>query len=363
MAAILPTNGTSDSGMSAGSFAEATYVQEIWNVVGPLARNPLTQERASKMYGELAGMDLRKLRGSPDEWFNLVTSAARSRNYTSAEKILEVAIDLHPDDADLRCEWFQFAYGHGSMAEALEAREELENLGPDKTYACWRYWCYNSTFESQFLHDKERAVEILDQGLSHVPLAGLLNIYRNYRLALIDGATRPSLTADPSVTDHAAVVARVEEKYRAGLSLGIESGYALAVDLAKLLRERTSGMPTEDADQILDEALRQLDIAERTYTDDGNHPLWDIYKEKAITLMARRRYEDALQIFRSLPGYLLNDSTTVMARYAANMTGQEFRPAGQSDGMDRSDELAQRIERLERTLGELLSALHANTGE
>ncbi len=158
------------------------------------------------------------------------------------------------------------------------------------------------------------------------------------------------------MTDHAALVKRVEDRFREGLALGIEDGYVLAVDLAHLLRERSAG-DRERADEILDEALKFLDIAEQTYTNDGNHPLQDIYLERAITLMARRRYADALQIFRSLPDYMLDDSIRVMARYAANMTGQEFTSADQSGRSDTLEKLTSRVSQLENIIVQLVQGV------
>lgn len=74
--------------------------------------------------------------------------------------------------------------------------------------------------------------------------------------------------------------------------------------------------------------------------------------------MARRRYADALQIFRSLPSYRLDQSLAVMARYAANMTGQRF----ESDTDARTAEiesLSSRLSRLENLLSALLSSADA----
>jgi hypothetical protein len=121
-------------------------------------------------------------------------------------------------------------------------------------------------------------------------------------------------------------------------------------------------MRPEDADKQLGEVLDLLDVAERTYTEDPNHPLWDIYKEKAITLMAHRRYEDALQIFRSTPEYLFTDSLRLMAEYAANMTGQEFRPAGQQAIPEGDGRLGQRVDVLEAKLTEKVDMLEQVLG-
>lgn len=353
-------------------FSKVKYVQEIECVIGPLASSPRTRGVASELFYELIETDLRRLNGAPDEWFNLATSAARSRNYAAYEVLQRVAIEQHPADVDLRCSWFSFCYGHKTLEDALAAREELNALGPGATATYWRYWCFNALFESQYLGNKAEAERLLDRALSVVPPAGLLNVFRQYRTVLIDGRANPSHADGGQPADHTALVQRVEEKYREGLRLGIEAGYVLAVDLAKLLRERTLGMRSAEADDLLDEVLDLLDVAERTYTDDGNHPLWDIYQEKAVTLMARRRYEDALQIFRSLPDYQLSDSIRVMAQYAANMTGQEFRPAGTAaslgEGAEQTavtavrkkvDELNGRVDMFEEVMKQVLSALHA----
>jgi tetratricopeptide (TPR) repeat protein len=353
-------------------FSRASYVQEIEHVIGPIAGSPRTQGAASALFYELIGTDLRRLLGSPDEWFNLATSAARARNYTAYEALLRVAIEQHPADVDLRCSWFSFCYGHKTLEDALAAREELDALGLDTTATYWRYWCFNALFESQYLGNKAEAERLLDRALSAVPPAGLLNVFRQYRTVLIDGRANPSHADGDQPADHAALVQRVEDKYREGLRLGIEAGYVLAIDLAKLLRERTLGMRSAEADAKLGEVLDLLDVAERTYTADGNHPLWEIYQEKAVTLMARRRYEDALQIFRSLPDYQLSDSMRVMAQYAANMTGQEFRPPGTQvspgQGAEQAavagirkevDELKAQLDMLQGVMKQVLSALHA----
>lgn len=349
-------------------FAKATYVQDVESVIDTIAASPRTRGIAYQFFSEVTESDLARLTGAADEWFNFAMSAARARNYGAYEKIILTALAKHPQSVELCCEWFQFCYGHKTVADAQDAREKLEALGRDNTAGYWRYWCYNAMFESQYLGNREEAARLLETALAFVPPAGMLNVYRNYRVVLIDGHKRASLS-DDKPTDPVDLLKRVDEKYQEGLSRGIEDGYVLAIGRARLLREQTSGMKPEVADAKLGEVLDLLDVAERTYSDDPNHPLWDIYREKAITLMARRRYEDALQIFKSTPEYLLNDSLRLMAEYAANMTGQEFRPAGQqaipeadtrlAQRLDALEvKLAERVETLEQVLGRVLSHLH-----
>jgi hypothetical protein len=173
---------------------------------------------------------------------------------------------------------------------------------------------------------------------------------------LIDGSIKPSASADTPTSDYEALAERVEEKFREGLRLGIENGYVLAHELARLLRERSAGKSEEDAARVLDEALDLLDLAERIYTRNPNHPIEDIYVEKAVTFMARRRYADALQIFRSLPPYRLDQSMTVMAHYAANMTGQKFDPEAHAPATE-TEGIENRVSRLEGVVAVILESI------
>lgn len=334
--------------------ASAHYIDELLPILGPLTRSPDTKDLARSLIGELANGNLSDLRGSPNEWFNLITHASRV-DYTTAEhKIFEAALQAHPDDVDLLCQWFQFQYAHGTTQDAAAVWQRIEELGEEKTAPYWRYWVYRATLLANFMNDREQAVTYLDRAQKHVIAEGLLNVFRHYRRALIDGGVKPSASGDEPVNDYHALADKVESMFRAGLRLGIENGYVLATELARLLRERSAGKTEEEADHILDEALDLLDLAERTYTRNPNHPIDEIYAEKAITFMARRRYADALQLFRSLPPFLLDQSMLVMARYAANMTGQKFEQEAPAAATAVED-LDNRITRIEKLLTSLLS--------
>ena len=345
------------NGLGHFDLSNAHYVEEVLQVIEPLARGPQTRELARGLYAELIGGDLEALRGSPTEWFNLATGAARI-DYTSAQhRILEAALRAHPDDVDLLCERFQFAYAHGSTADSIEAWQPIEDMGEEQTAPYWRYWAYRSLFLARDLNQKAEAVKFLDRASQFVTPADLLNIFRHYRAILIDGALKPSSTPD-ELTKYENLASLVKEQYLKGLNLGIENGYVLATDLARLLRERSAGKSSEDANKTLDQALDLLDEAERIYTNNPNHPVSRIYVEKAITLMARRRYADALQIFRSLPAYSLDldESMRVMRNYAANMTGQPAPDAGPAGASGDSD-VTERLTQIERDLGNRLDQL------
>jgi hypothetical protein len=331
----------------------AKYVDEVLPILRSLTRSPETRELARSLTTELVNGDLPSLLGSPNEWFNLVTYASQI-DYTTAERaIFEAAFHSYPHDVDLLCQWFQFHFAHGNIDDAAVIWQQIEALGEEETAPYWRYWVYRATFLANFLNDRTHAVEFLERAENQVVPEGLLNIFRHYRTVLIDGGVKPSASGGESTSDYDALAKTVEKKFREGLRLGIENGYVLASALARLLRERSAGKSENDVDRVLDEALALLDLAERTYTGNPNHPIEDIYVEKAVTFMARRRYADALQIFRSLPSYRLDQSMIVMARYAANMTGQKF----ESESPIPTAEIASlesRVSRIESVLAAIL---------
>jgi hypothetical protein len=344
--------------------SDAKYVEEAYTVLNPLAGSQLASDLARDLFTEListgSGVGLEALRGSPTEWFNLATTAAQIDHTTAQRRILEVALTAHPEDVDLLCERFQFEYAHGSAADADNAWQRIEDLGEERTASYWRYWCYRSVFLARHRQDKATARQFLDRARPYVIPADLLQIFRNYRSMLIDGSVNP---ADPAgdLSEYDYLADEVQKKYREGLELGIENGYVLATDLARLLRERSAGKPKEEADRILDQALDLLDEAERLYTKSSNHPIVNIYIEKAITLMARRRYADALQIFRSLPSYRFerDESMQIMRSYASHMTGQPDAAGAPRGGGGSGDEgdAGRRLDQLENRLSQLEGVL------
>jgi hypothetical protein len=65
-------------------------------------------------------------------------------------------------------------------------------------------------------------------------------------------------------------------------------------------------------------------VAEKLYTGNPNHPVWDIYEARARILMAQRRYGDALKMLRSLPRARQSEpSLATMLRLASYMTGEK----------------------------------------
>jgi hypothetical protein len=70
----------------------------------------------------------------------------------------------------------------------------------------------------------------------------------------------------------------------------------------------------------------------------------------------------ALQIFRSFSARWLEDSMRVMAKYAANMTGPEFQPAGQQADPGNAYDLRERIAVLERIVPQIVLQVPGDDG-
>jgi hypothetical protein len=149
-----------------------------------------------------------------------------------------------------------------------------------------------------------------------------------------------------------------------GLGIGVENGYVLAVELARLYQEQASGGALDrlelkgneedeqslhtSSNHYLQRALQYLDLAEILYTGDPNHPIWEIYEVRARILMAQRRYGDALKLLSSLPQSRRNElSIATMLNLAIRITGEKI----ETDESDSS------------SFSELLSSLFQNDGE
>jgi tetratricopeptide (TPR) repeat protein len=341
----------------------ASFIEEIHKEFSALSENPRYHANVRQALDYLVESRLDFITGSPSDWFNLAVEARRVNNYTAARHVLEEATKRYPDDVDLLCELLQFQYGN--RAQADETWQRLRSMDVDQVSGYWRYWVYGATYLARYLHDQKAALELLETGLLRVRFADLQNVLGHYRIVLLDGDTLLSThTPEQMAQRYREYLGIIEERYKLGLELGVECGYVLAVSLARLLRERTASS-WEGSANTINEALHYLDLAERAYTHDPNHPIWDIYIEKAITLMAARRYADALQVLRSLPEHKLDEQLMTMARYAANLTGQEFvSPAAAREApIDRLDNLSQRIDQVEGMLQQLLASITDTSSE
>jgi len=167
-----------------------------------------------------------------------------------------------------------------------------------------------------------------------------MDILRSYRRVLVDSI--PVRPIERNLKDleeyHRWILETLEERYQMGLRLGLENGYVLATELARLYQEQagreglspsSAGEPGEPSQDYLEKALYYLELAEKLYTGDPNHPITEIYDQRMRILMAQRKYGEALQLIQSLRytlrGRIRQDfSPAVMWERAARSTGQSL---------------------------------------
>jgi tetratricopeptide (TPR) repeat protein len=205
----------------------------------------------------------------------------------------------------------------------------------------------------------------LDEGLKWVKRDGLMDVLRSYRRVLVDSIPLEPIKDNRQFSAYQKhVFELLEERYLLGLRMGVENGYVLAVELARLYQEQASGGALDrlelkgneedeqslhtSSNHYLQRALQYLDLAEILYTGDPNHPIWEIYEARARILMAQRRYRDALKLLSSLPQSRRNEpSNATMLNLAIRITGEKI----ETDESDSS------------SFSELLSSLFQNDGE
>lgn len=207
---------------------------------------------------------------------------------------------------------------------------------------------------------------MLDEGLKCVKRDGLVDILRSYRRVFVDSTPLERIEDQEQLEAyHKRALKILEERYQFGLTVGVENGYVLATDLDRLYQEqagselpsifsssneKTVGQPSSADNDYLKRALEYLDLAERLYTGNPNHPIWEIYEARARILMTERKYGDAFKLLRSLPQTRQSEpSIATMLNLAALMTGEKLE----------ADEQSKTLE----VLSEVLSDLLQNDGE
>jgi hypothetical protein len=218
--------------------------------------------------------------------------------------------------------------------------------------AFWRFWVYGSTYLARTLNRPDEALKLLDEGLFNVRRDGLMDILRAYRRILVDSVPDEPLLdtgmpeTDPEIESRLRNAAdrslkKLESRYLLGIQMRVENGYVLAMELATLYQERAGAdmeayQPANGAHaasgerlsghatRYLETALEYLDLAERLYTGNQNHPIYQIYEARARVLMALRRYGEAYNLMRSLPEVRQHEpSMSSMLAFAAYSIGLE----------------------------------------
>lgn len=280
--------------------------------------------------------DIDSFDGAPNTWHSMAMIAGRMEHWKARILIIRAGLRQWPMDVDLLCELLPMLAvpGEGFNPEDAKATwETLSGMDLDVTGTHWRFWTYGASYLAR-QGKRQEALDLLDEGLQYVNRDALMDIFRSYRRVLIDHGPLEALGNGADVREYQLWVSKtLEERLKLGLQFGLENGYVLAIELARLYQEDAAS--GQDGDK-LQKAIAHLDLAEQMYTGNPNHPIWDIYLPKARILVALRRYGDALRILRSLPGRIRSDpSVETLLRLAALTTGE---PIETDLGDDRSPE-------------------------
>jgi hypothetical protein len=272
--------------------------------------------------------DIDSYTGPPDMWHTIAMVAGRVQHWDGRLLIIQTGLREWPNDVDLLCEQLQSYYGRASFYNPEGARQTWEtlcSLGKNNVGTYWRYWVYGAIYFARELNDSQAALDLLDEGLLYVRREYLMDIFRSYRRILVDGVPVKQLSNQEAIKDYQSwVLQTLEEKYKQGIALGVEVGYVLATDLATLYQEQAGNVSGQN--DYLTEALAYLDLAEKLYTGNPNHPIWEIYVVKTRIYMAQHRYGDALKLLKSLPNQIIERdiSLVTMKALCAHMTGEKL---------------------------------------
>jgi tetratricopeptide (TPR) repeat protein len=299
---------------------------------------------------------------APDMWHNTAMVAGRVEHYDAKLKLIQEGLKEWPKNTDLLCDALQERITYSYDEErAAEIWEQLDGMPREKTSSYWRFWVFGALYFSRVLGKRQKALELLDDGLCSVKRDSLMDIIRNYRRILIDSAPEEPLETSEIEQFQKRALDELEKRYLLGIRLGVENGHVLAILLAQLSRERAgeglgeavSPGEVQPARGHLEQALRYLDLAESLYTGIGgeNHPVWEIYEERARVLMAMNEYEEALYLIQSLPQSRQNEmSLSAMMKFATFKTGLQL-------------EIKEEPVSLQEAFRQVVPALFDNSGE
>ena len=341
--------------------------QSLWPFYYEVAQYEYTDpEQAGRLFDQVLEEGLDNYTASPDLWHNSAMVAGRVQHRTAQLAFVKAGLREWPDNVDLLCDELQYRHtSHYDIDKAQEIWQKLNAMPRETIGPYWRFWVYGAIFHAVELCDPKTGLDLLDEGLKWVKRDGLMDILRSYRRVLVDSTPLDQIEDQIQlVAYHKRALKILEERYRLGIELGVENGYVLATELAQLYQEQAGTVPSSappDSDEqpieppssgkddYLQKALEYLDLAERLYTGNPNHPVWEIYEARARILMSRHRYGDALKVLSSLPHKRQREpSIATMLKLAELMTGEKIET---------------REEQGAASLSETLTALLQNDGE
>jgi hypothetical protein len=276
--------------------------------------------------------------GPPDVWHNLATRAAALHLDDAEYQFYISGLSAWPESVDLLCDLLNEYTGignqHYNQNLARKTWQILDDLPRYQTAPYWRFWVFAAIYYARIEGNTKRGVELLDEGLLSVRRDGLMDIMRAYRKLLVDQKpVSPINQIGELNAEQQDIIDILEQRYMLGIRLGVENGYVLATDLARLYQERSGTRAVDSVlkdahsaqvavNEDLDKALTYLKLAEALYTGDLNHRVEDIYRVRVRILMAQGHYGEALRILQSMPEATEDDlSMKTMLRLAILSTG------------------------------------------
>lgn len=314
--------------------------------------------------------------GPPDIWHNFAIHAGRQHLDDAEYQFYISGLSAWPDDVDLLCDLLQEYTGvgnqHYSRKLAGKTWEILEGLPRNATGPYWRFWVFSAIYFARIVGDSKRGIQQLDEGLLHVRRDSLMDILRSYRTLLVDQAPGSPINhvGDLDAAQQ-GIIEKLEHRYMLGIRLGVENGYVLATDLARLYQERAGTHAVEsvlrdprsvqeDVNADLDKALTYLKLAESLYTGDPRHPVDEIYKIRVRVLMAQGHYGEVLRILQSMSEVTKSDSSMkTMLHLAMLATGGKLdeEPEAKAASSSADSSSAKVFERIFDGQGETLATL------
>jgi hypothetical protein len=285
---------------------------------------------------------LHEFEGPADFWFNFGTDCARLRMSAVEIEAFIVGEQQWPNNIDLLCAQFQCYYSsHQDPEKAKQINTRLENIPVVEKGRYWRYWVYSAIYQANILGNREKGIQLLDQGLLVVQRDNLAEFIRSYRRVYLDSPPSTLSVVDMSqeklsentsklIKEYQDNVAKVVEKYKLGLELGVENGYSIVLLLAELLQEQVYAdaqkVHSRENESVLKQALDLLSYAESMFTDSANFPLQSIYTQKVNVLMGLKLYDEAHELLLSIQnsGLELTQTQTLQLQRAALGAGKSL---------------------------------------
>lgn len=348
------------------------------NFYNQLARFEYTNpSRAFSLLDDLL-KNISEYTGAPDVWHNTGMVASRL-NFPQRLEIIRAGLLEWPDDVDLLCDDLQFCYGSEyDFGRAQQIWAKLESMPEAETGQFWRFWVYGANYHAKMGRVQE-GLDLLDRGILAVKRDGLMDVFRGYRSVLVDHVPRRVLKGEEELVGlHAEMLEILESKFSLGIRLGIENGYVLALELARLYQEmagtdffdQAAGQVEPDevqrkVNEKLRRALDLLHLAECLYTGDPNHPIQAIYERRINILMPLHEYDEALKLLVSIsPSSRQLEEQRIaresMRRFATLKTGgsiDDNKPESLEEEKSAEDALQGALNLLFKNEGEILENL------